>query len=751
MTRPERTRPRRPLATVLLVAVLGAFAAPIATGDGHSAGAADGPQLTLIDQEFVVVADGPATFRFELDGALPERPELPEPPAPPEPDSEANDTEDPDGAPDRPDAGPEPETDRVDWVDVVVTAYEPLERRDQVMPVLAGVTGRSVSQIRIPLDTLIPDPHDATARVDLTIPTRVTPPGSDEPGDDGNGNGAHDADGDDGDDGDESAALLLDRAGLYPVTIDLVHEGRRLERHVTFVERLHTTTERALRVRPYHLAIVAAIDDPGPEPSALDLISARARLIEVVQLGEALDAPVNARIPPGVLAALDADDLTADRLPTALAGDELLAVPEVALDPSSAVAAGEFDAFVRELRRGEDLLATLAPSASSQRTTWVTTDDVSTAGATALRDLGVRLLVVPLADYHALDGSLPPAFTDPSSVYPVQLPGDGAMNVAVVDPVSRWIDPQRADGRTAAEAAVAALAELSATRIQLPDATRLGVLSTDRLAPPDADVLRHLEQMVAGHPGFEFRTLSFASGTTDVFDQGRGTRPVQLPTSAGVDLVARSQRLVAARADVARTATMLPDGDPRPAQWSRDLDRWLSTGFDDDDVFGRLAALDAELVAIPAAIVPPEPFTFTLTGNATEITLRLTNEGPTPLRVLIRSEASKLTFPDGDTVVVLPPGITNVEIPVRTLSNGTFTVTVALLTPDAGAPIGEPVVLTARVTALTGLGQVLTGGALLVLATWWLSHLRTRRRAEAALERSRGHPSRGTSDSVATP
>ena len=46
-----------------------------------------------------------------------------------------------------------------------------------------------------------------------------------------------------------------------------------------------------------------------------------------------------------------------------------------------------------------------------------------------------------------------------------------------------------------------------------------------------------------------------------------------------------------------------------------------------------------------------------------------------------------------------------------------------MLTPS-GSLVGEPIVLTARVNALSGLGQLLTGAALLVLATWWFSHFR---------------------------
>ena len=67
------------------------------------------------------------------------------------------------------------------------------------------------------------------------------------------------------------------------------------------------------------------------------------------------------------------------------------------------------------------------------------------------------------------------------------------------------------------------------------------------------------------------------------------------------------------------------------------------------------------------------------------------------------------------------------------------------LTP-AGEELGTPVVLTSRVTALTGLGQLLTVGFILVLVTWWVSHWRKRRReslADEAADVAARHPSSG--------
>jgi hypothetical protein len=85
---------------------------------------------------------------------------------------------------------------------------------------------------------------------------------------------------------------------------------------------------------------------------------------------------------------------------------------------------------------------------------------------------------------------------------------------------------------------------------------------------------------------------------------------------------------------------------------------------------------------------------------------------------------------------------------VRTLvearSNGRFPVTVELLTPRGNVLLGSDTV-TARVSALAGLGQVVTVVALLMLLTWWGHNWRVRRRRalESAIDTS-GHPSRKT-------
>jgi HAMP domain-containing protein len=707
------------IAATLVVAATPATAATTArdraaASTPHNTFVAAGLSLSLIEQDFAVEVDGTLRLRFEVLG------ELPEPAVADEPIAVGDDGEE------LPFEGPGPvEADRPE-VQVFVTSYEPLTTRDQVSQVLLGFTGLAVDSARFELADVLESVADETHLV-LEVPTAT--------------------------EGNLAAELELPIRGLYPITVEIRAGGARIARHITFAERLTAPGELERRTRPFNLAIVAGIEDPGPEPEPLQLVEARSQLLEVAQLGEDIGSALTVSIPPVVVLSIAEESELSGRLADALAGDEAIAQPLIQLDPSSMVVAGELEALTRELRRGEDVLSAALPASATSRSSALITRPLSAAGAAALRDLGVQLLILPMDRYHELEGSLPPAFTDPSMLYLTELPGQISMGVAVIDPVSARLDPRRADAGSIAETAVAVLAELSATRLQLSNATRLAVLSGPDFQTPDADVLVHLERMVDGHPAFSFQSLSFVSNATDVFRLDGAPRMVTFPEVAGLDITARSDRLARTRLEIAKTGSMLPAEDQRPDAWNQDLDTWLSTAFTNELVDDRIDQLIDTLEEIPNHIVPPEPFTFTLTGQTSEVTLRIGNTDDTPLTVLLRAESSKLRFPEEAMRITLQPGINMVELPVRTRANGTFPVSIELLTPVGQEMIGEPIVLTARVNALTGLGQVLTGGAFLVLASWWFSHLRSRRRHQhevAQTQARHGHPSTRT-DRVESP
>ena len=134
----------------------------------------------------------------------------------------------------------------------------------------------------------------------------------------------------------------------------------------------------------------------------------------------------------------------------------------------------------------------------------------------------------------------------------------------------------------------------------------------------------------------------------------------------------------------------------------------------------------------------------TLSGRKSELRLQVRNDSSSPLRVVVRFASAKLKFPKSRQTLEVPAdGSAEVVVPVEARSNGRFPVSVALLTPKSDVALGEPMTITAKVSALAGLGQVVTATALLVLLTWWAHNWRSKRRRmiDEAVAHS-DHPSR---------
>ena len=102
---------------------------------------------------------------------------------------------------------------------------------------------------------------------------------------------------------------------------------------------------------------------------------------------------------------------------------------------------------------------------------------------------------------------------------------------------------------------------------------------------------------------------------------------------------------------------------------------------------------------------------FTITSRSTTIPITIRTTWPEPLRVKVRLTSPKLNFPDGDQIVTVTDASPPFRVPVEAKSNGTFQVTATLLTPDGDAPLGPPMAITVRSTALSGLGILVTTAA----------------------------------------
>ena len=516
--------------------------------------------------------------------------------------------------------------------------------------------------------------------------------------------------------------------------MQVVVDGDVVAEHRTFLDRRPLEASTA---PPLSIALLASVPaaEPGTDEELTD--DQRAELEALVDLAERYEGPLTVALPPATLPGLAAEaPALEDELRAALDGDELLSLPSSPLDPSSAVAVGQIDTFVRRLRDGEDALDEALPGSAAARSGWVTTTPISTGAATMLRDLAFDLLVLDEATYVQLDGNIG-GFFDTTLAVDVDLGDGGSVPAMVLSPLGVLLDPGRPSADQPAATAVEILADLVITQRVIDDEQRRGVVLTAPDGRPDADVASALATMAGELDDVRLVELSTISGWIDTMLVDDRPTTVSLPAQAGPDLAARLERIELTRASAEGAASMqLNDVDRR--RWLAELDALVTTALSDEQVDRALAEIADEAEAVRASVLAPQPFDFTLTGRSSTLRVNVRNNSAEPLQVLVRASSPKLTFPEGEQLVELAAaGSTEVVIPVEARANGTSSIEVRLVTPALDQQINGTVVLTANVNALTGLGQVITVGALLVLVSWWFSHLRRQRRRRSLAVASR--------------
>jgi len=697
-------------------------------------------RLELVDQRLAVDPNGTIRLRYLLTGLSGDPLQLL---APPEPEPPGPSTTDPSGTIAEPTPEPPPDPPpELPALTIEVTNYAPLTDPDDVALVVGSNvdpdTFRTITDavdgVALDARPLLTPNDDGTVDIDIDIETDVI----------------------------ESieTRLKLEEPGIYPLRIQLLlgdpDDNTVIATAGTVIQRVAGAVDAdAETAPPIDLAVATATPGPPPDADERRLDLARNLLDEAVELASAIDAPVTLEVPPTLIAEEAATPEGAERLAVSLADDELVSLPIVPIDVSAAVAAGRAEAYTRLLGAGEDLLTDSLPTTVSRRDVWIATKPLSAGGAQHLRDLGTRFVVMPADLYQqSIDDDLPPS----DRFVEAELPDGGTLPFLLVDPLADELTTAAADRTlsrsTATEWAVGTLAELlvdqadddsAGASLQARSSSpprRSRVLTTPDLSSPDARLIGALEQLALTTPAIRFSPASALVGVTDVLVDRDGERvTIQLPDVAGPSLDARVELVALTRLDLASAASMLPPDDPRSTEWTNRLDTLISTGYTDQQAEAIAAELVAEAQTFTEAVELPEPFTFTLTGRSGTIEIRIANTLDEPLDVVVSLESEKVTFPKGDQQVTLRPlDETSVIVPVEAEANGTSSIDLVVSTP-AGESLDEPVTLTARVTALTGLGQVLTGGLILVLLTWWFTHWRGRRRANLAVDGRDRHPS----------
>lgn len=555
-----------------------------------------------------------------------------------------------------------------------------------------------LSPVRKPLDSLL-----AGSTVDLTIGVRSRRDGSDR--------------------------AFLPNPGLHPVEIEVTGpDGAVLQRLV-----LPLVRTPAKVAAPMRLAVVVRSDagptittQRGVAPTAADLTDL-GRVTDAVTHAGAL--PVTLAVTPSLLEALSIEDHAADaavleRLRTAVRSTTAFAwSPWVPLDLEAWALHGEPVDVATSFAAGA---ATITRRLGRTPDTRAIDGDshLGPASLSMLRDLGIDRLVV---DADQVDGGAP------TTPHLFTLTGDRDTSVTAL---ARATDVQRSLSDTDVDPAERSARALSAVALRAlaTVSTEQGamVIELDRSAADATSAV--LDALVSGGDAglVEPVTLSAAfEGTSRATTGPRSkrqpfSRRITTPESTA-QVASLSKRMASLRSDLRGRDAMVTDTAPVSlddlllTSQHRDLTPRMATAY--------LDAVAARVESDLSSVIAPRGRRYTVTARSAVIPLQLSNGLSTPVKVLVRFESTRITFDEGrSTVVTLQPGVNQVPVRVRVRTSGQFRVGVETLTPDSSVKLGRTE-LTIRSTAFSGVGVVLSIGAVAFLLVWWARTLRNERRA----------------------
>jgi hypothetical protein len=533
--------------------------------------------------------------------------------------------------------------------------------------------------------------------------------------------------------------LDLPGRGAYPVEVQLLAaDGRELDTFVTYLSYLSRPTPE---FRPLDVAVVL---DVGAGPPILQPDGSRAagddtlaRIRERVEvLDETPDRPLTVAPVPETLDGLAApDDPAGAALLERLGADAqrrgVLARPYVDVDLTALDQADLSGEAVQQRDTGvavvRDRLG-VEPSGGI----WLAGGTLGAEAARAAVDLGYdRVLVPPSAvepagrgERASRSGGRGDADDGAGDVpeTPVRLGDRGPLGM--VD------DPALAEQLTGGDGVLGAhrlIGELTAMWLEAPALPRAVAVRI----PADAEI--DPAAVAVAVDGLGDGQAVQAVGLDKLFADvppAEGDAGVVALAAHQVshDLTPISAGLQAARSGIDGVAGVT--GDPTiAADLRRSLLVSTGTATPDDARAAYVDHVNEALGAVAGSVTLPDQFRITLTSRSSSIPVQLTNNTDRDVNVMVQVDSDQLEFPEGDFIAAtLAPGTTRIEVPVRVRTSGAFTMVVRVTSPD-GSLLLDTSTFDIRSTAISGVGLLLSIGAGLFLAVWWLRHWRRARRS----------------------
>jgi hypothetical protein len=595
--------------------------------------------------------------------------------------------------------------------EIAVVIYQRLRSRSLFQDSLAGELGSPLATVSRPVGELTRD-----ARGDIVITAPIS--ASNQPG---------------------RTRIRVD--GVYPLRIELrTPDGDLIDGFTTHLVR---NTPDAPGSRPLAVATVvplAAAPALAPDGSTRLPDEDRAALATLVgALGRHPDVPLTIVPSAETLTALSATSSTEDRelreeLRTAIGARQVVSGPYVDIDAAAMLHDGLAEEVTTQLRSGSDALAaTLAPARPDGRT-WIADQPLDGLALAGLRDLGVDQLI--LREDLLAPTALPFTLTRPASL---GVEGVTVQSTTFVDDglVAHFNEPG-----DEVLAAVHLLTDLSQLYFDSPSIERGTVVRPPAGWEPSAAFLDVFLDGLETSPLLDPVTIDeyFRTVPRAVDEDGHPVVRSLAAESTATTTGGFGTSLVRTRQRLTGFATMVDEDDALLDSARRRLLVASAVGLDADRRDAYLDAVDAEINQQTSFLRAPARQSVTLTSRDASVPLTIRSTSPSPLRVRVVLTSPKLDFPDGAAQVVTVDSANNtVTFKVRARASGTFPLTVQVTSPDGTLPIATER-LTVRSTAVSGMGFILSAGAGLFLAGWWVHHLRSSRRLQRKQTRA-GHPS----------
>lgn len=526
---------------------------------------------------------------------------------------------------------------------------------------------------------------------------------------------------------DEPRSLEVPWDGIYPVSIALIDgvSGEDLASALTFINRRSSATT-TIDVQAGLVVKLRAAPSLGLDGVVTVTDALRTEVSRLISFLTEVPGPVTVVLQPEAISALAQSPVPEDALllltlRQQLAGRTVAAATFAAVDPALLAALDLEDEYIEQLRLGTAVLSRYLPGVPVKNDTLFVTTALDRPAIALLRKAGItNVILAPGARQSTESEARPAVLSHPSGR------DNEFISLISADPTAS--EAIAAAGASPVATAYRIAAELLAERDDLvaagvtPEWIRIVATSPSGVIP-ESGVMKIVARALSTSPGLDMIDL-----TNRQFVSTSHPATVFQPT---IDDPGNARRagLVAARREMLAVMSMVAEDDPHRQTW----EHMLAIGASESSADPRewVSALRSALRQVRESVVVITPSNITLSSRSTSVRLQIRNESDAALVIRLRLSSAKLELTDPVRLVELPPRtLTEVEVPATTRTNGRFPIIARIITPEGALEVIPAISITARVTAIAGLGQLVSISLLLVLLAWWWSHRRKTRSAD---------------------